>query len=30
VVADPNAFRLSAETIARLTGPSEAYWRPMT
>ena len=27
---DPNAFRLSAETITRLTGPSEAYWRPMT
>jgi hypothetical protein len=26
---DPNAFRLSAETITRLTGSCEAYWRPL-
>jgi len=27
---DPNAFRLSVETITRLTGPCEAYWQPHT
>jgi LmbE family N-acetylglucosaminyl deacetylase len=27
---DPNAFRLSVETITRLTGPCEAYWQPLT
>ncbi len=27
---DPNAFRLSVETITRLTSPYEAYWRPIT
>jgi LmbE family N-acetylglucosaminyl deacetylase len=27
---DPNAFRLSVETITRLTDPCEAYWQPLT
>lgn len=27
VADDPSAFQLSAETIERLTGPLEAYWR---
>ena len=26
---DPEAFRLTAETIDRLTGPHEVYWRPL-
>jgi LmbE family N-acetylglucosaminyl deacetylase len=26
---DPDGFRLSAATIARLTGPTEKYWRPI-
>ena len=26
---DPNGFRLSATTIARLTGRTEKYWRPL-
>jgi LmbE family N-acetylglucosaminyl deacetylase len=26
---DPKAFRLTAATIARLTGPYETYWRPL-
>ncbi|WP_224003966.1 PIG-L deacetylase family protein [Aureimonas sp. SA4125] len=26
---DPTAFRLSTETIDRLTGPTEEYWRPL-
>ena len=26
---DPAAFRLTTETIDRLTGPSEVYWRPL-
>ncbi|MCW4115763.1 PIG-L family deacetylase [Aurantimonas sp. MSK8Z-1] len=29
IVDDPEGFRLSAGTIARLTGPLEAYWRPL-
>jgi LmbE family N-acetylglucosaminyl deacetylase len=27
---DPNAFRLSTETITRLTGSCEVYWQPIT
>ena len=26
---DPTAFRLTTETIERLTGPAEVYWRPL-
>jgi LmbE family N-acetylglucosaminyl deacetylase len=26
---DPGGFRLTAATIARLTGPHEGYWRPL-
>ena len=26
---DPSGFRLTAETIVRLTGPHEEYWRPL-
>jgi LmbE family N-acetylglucosaminyl deacetylase len=26
---DPSGFRLTAATIARLTGPYEGYWRPL-
>jgi LmbE family N-acetylglucosaminyl deacetylase len=29
VADDPDGFRLSAETIRRLVGPVEAYWRPL-
>ena len=28
VLDDPTGFALSPETIARLTGPEEVYWRP--
>ena len=27
---DPGGFRLTPETIARLTGPVEAYWQPLS
>lgn len=28
IADDPDAFHLTTETIERLTGPQEAYWRP--
>ncbi|MEM7567925.1 MAG: PIG-L family deacetylase [Pseudomonadota bacterium] len=29
LIDDPNGFRLTPETIARLTGPEEIYWEPV-
>ena len=29
IADDPTGFQLTAETIARLTGPFETYWRPL-
>ena len=29
IADDPDAFRLTAHTIDRLTGPRESYWRPL-
>lgn len=29
IADDPTAFRLTTDTIERLTGPAEVYWRPL-